>query len=130
MLVAVSLTILGGLTGVSSFYLHYGWALFSFLLLTWVLGPGSRHFTEQRFWVSPLVFVGMISYSLYLFHFPLFKLAGAAWFVLFAAKPDSFLIPTLASLLMIPLAWVFYRLVELPTHRFAQKLGTAIQVRG
>jgi hypothetical protein len=77
---------------------------------------------------SPL-FVGMVLYSLNLFHFPLCKLAGAAWFLFFAAKPDSFLIPPLAFFLMMPLTWVFYLLIELPAHRFALKLGTPIQAR-
>ena len=77
---------------------------------------------------SPL-FVGMVLYSLNLFHFPLCKLAGAAWFLLFAAKPDSLLIPPLAFFLMMPLTWVFYLLIELPAHRFALKLGTPIQAR-
>jgi peptidoglycan/LPS O-acetylase OafA/YrhL len=120
-------TMIAGLSNINVFYLHYGWALFSTLLLLWVLGPGARYFSLHTPWIPPLVFTGTVSYSLYLLHFPVFKLSGAAWIWLTGAKPESFLIPTLATLMMIPLAWVFYRLVELPTHRFAQRWGSLIQ---
>jgi peptidoglycan/LPS O-acetylase OafA/YrhL len=120
-------TMAAGLAGVDIFYLHYGWALASFLLLLWVLGPGSRLLTLSRWWVTPLMFTGTVSYSLYLLHFPLFKIAGHTWIAVFESKPESFLIPSIATFLVIPFAWVFYRFVELPTHRFARNLGSLIQ---
>lgn len=121
------LTMMLGLAGVNVFYLHFGWALFSFLLLLWVLGPGETLFSANKWWVPPLVFTGTLSYSLYLLHFPLFKLAGSAWIQLYGTKPESFLVPTLATLLVVPMAWVFYRLIELPFHDLARKLGSSIQ---
>jgi peptidoglycan/LPS O-acetylase OafA/YrhL len=120
-------TMTAGLAGVDIFYLHYGWALVSLLLLLWVLGPGSRFFTLGRWWVPPLMFTGTVSYSLYLLHFPLFKLAGHAWVEVYGSKPESFLIPSIATFLVIPFAWFFYRVVELPTHQLARNLGGAIQ---
>ena len=119
-------TMILGLAGVNVFYLHYGWALCSFLLLLWVLGPGATVFSSNQWWVQPLVFTGTVFYSLYLIHFPLFKLAGAAWFQLYGSKPESFLVPTLATVLAVPLAWVFYRWIELPSHDLARKLGSSI----
>lgn len=121
------LTMMLGLAGVNVFYLHYGWALCSFLLLMWVLGPGEMFFSRNHWLVPPLMFTGTVSYSLYLLHFPLFKLAGAAWIHLYGSKPESFLLPTLATLMVIPMAWFFYRLIELPSHDLARKLGSFIQ---
>jgi peptidoglycan/LPS O-acetylase OafA/YrhL len=97
-------TIAASFAGINDFYLNYGWALVSFLLLMLVLGPGARFFTTRQWWVSPLVFVGMVPYSFYLLHFPLFKLAGAVWLQLYGSKPESFLAPTLATVLVIPMA--------------------------
>jgi peptidoglycan/LPS O-acetylase OafA/YrhL len=124
-----TMTLLAGFLRVNDFYLHYGWGLFSFLLLIWVLGPGSDLFRFQNPWVKPLVFTGTVSYSLYLIHFPVFKLLGIAWLAVYGSKPDSFLIPTIATLLMLPLSWLFYRSIELPTHRLAQRWGSLIQER-
>jgi peptidoglycan/LPS O-acetylase OafA/YrhL len=129
MVATVVVTMLAGLAGVNHFYLHYGWALFSFLLLLWVLGAGSDFFVESRWWMPPLVFAGTVSYSLYLLHFPLFKLAGSAWFQIYGSKPESFLLPTLATVLVLPFAWIFYRLIELPTHELGRQWGAAIQKR-
>jgi len=98
---------LAGLWGAHDFFLNYSWALFSFLILLWLLGPGANVFSTHHWWVHPLVFLGTISYSLYLLHFPLFKLWGSAWLQIAGFKPVSFLIPTLATLLVIPLAWCF-----------------------
>lgn len=130
MVATVVVTMLAGLAGVNHFYLHYGWALFSFLLLLWVLGAGAHFFVESRWWMPPLVFAGTVSYSLYLLHFPLFKLAGSAWFQIYGSKPESFLLPTLATVLVLPCAWIFYRLIELPTHELGRQWGAAIQKRG
>lgn len=122
-----SATMAAGLAGVDIFYLHYGWALVSFLLLLWVLGPGSRLLTLSRWWVTPLMFTGTVSYSLYLLHFPLFKMAGCAWVQVYGSKPESFLVPSIATFLVIPVAWLFYKVVELPTHQLARSLGASIQ---
>jgi len=122
-------TIASSFAGLNDYYLNYGWALASFMLLMWVLGPGARVFTTRHWWVSPLVFVGMVSYSFYLLHFPLFKLAGAMWVQLYGSKPESFLLPTLATVMVVPFAWIFYRLVELPTHEIGRRWGAVIQKR-
>ncbi|MBU6181583.1 MAG: acyltransferase [Verrucomicrobia bacterium] len=122
------LTLLAGFLGVDVFFVHYGWGLFSFLLVWWVLGPGSLFFSRSAPWVRILAFTGTISYSIYLLHFPLFRLAGAAWVSMFGSKPDSFFIPTLATLLVVPVAWVFFRVIEMPSHQIGRRLGRALQV--
>jgi|1048.fasta_scaffold00089_20 peptidoglycan/LPS O-acetylase OafA/YrhL len=123
------ITMLAGLANVNDFYLHYGWGIWSVLLLFWVLGPGSRFFAVDSWWMPPLIFTGTISYSYYLLHFPVFKLAGAAWDRLFDGKPESFIVPTIATFAMIPIAWTFYKLVEQPTHRLARQLSASLLSR-
>ena len=123
------LTMLAGFAGVNLFYLSYGWGLWSVLLLLWVLGPGSCFFAVDRWWLSPLIGTGALSYSYYLLHFPVFKLAGNAWVQLFGSKPNSFLVPSIATIAMIPIAWAFYKLVEQPTHQFARRLSASLSSR-
>lgn len=122
-------TMVAGFAGVDVFFLHYGWAVVSFLLLLWVIGPGTRFFEVRHWWVPPMVLIGTVSYSFYLLHFPLFKLAGTAWVHSFGSKPESFLVPTMATLLVIPMAWCFYCWVELPTHQLARQLGSTFDVK-
>lgn len=65
---------------------------------------------------------GMISFSLYLIHEPVL----VAFAVVFG---DGALLP--AALLSIPasiaLAWVFYRIVEVPSHRLARWCGASVR---
>jgi peptidoglycan/LPS O-acetylase OafA/YrhL len=123
----LSLTLVGGLLEANEFWLHYGWGVVSFLLLLWMLGAGRSHFLPERTWLKPWVFIGTVSYSLYLLHFPLFKLAGAAWMALYGSKPHSFLVSTIATVLVIPMSWIFYRWIEFPTHQIARHLGRTLQ---
>jgi len=62
----------------------------------------------------PLVWLGLISYPLYLWHWPLLVFARLAEY-----DPQSRLIPATALLLAVALAWLTYVLVERPL-RFGQ----------
>ena len=102
----------------SMLLLHLLWAiLFAFVLLYCAQRP-----LENRITVA-LRKIGVYSYSLYLIHYPVLGLMGALWVVFFAAKPTNLLIPLIASLLIFPLSWLFYRLFEEPFHRLARVLG-------
>lgn len=68
--------------------------------------------------------LGLISYSLYLVHFPFFKLCGAVWVVTFGTKPANLLIPLAFSILSIPIAYIFYWFFEAPSHRLARRIAT------
>jgi peptidoglycan/LPS O-acetylase OafA/YrhL len=102
---------------------HYSWAVFYFFLM-W----GGLCFPQ---WIERvpaalrrgLLWLGMISYSLYLIHYPLFLAAGAAWTAAFGHKPISFLVPLGASFLLLPIAWIVYRFTEVPSHNFGRKLA-------
>ena len=65
----------------------------------------------------------MVSYSVYLLHFPIFRLLGDIWTGVFGGKPESFLVPTLGVVLVIPIAWLFYRLVEEPALKIGRRLA-------
>jgi peptidoglycan/LPS O-acetylase OafA/YrhL len=69
------------------------------------------------------LFLGDISYSLYLIHFPVLAVAGASWVAVYGGKPTSLLVPVLASLLPIPLAYVMWRLVEKPSQALGRAVG-------
>lgn len=66
---------------------------------------------------GPLVFVGLLSYSMYLWHQPLFAFARIS-----NANQPSLLIMTALATATLPLAWLSWRFVELP-FRKPTKMG-------
>jgi peptidoglycan/LPS O-acetylase OafA/YrhL len=117
------LSMLAGLVGIDSYHISYGWAFSSFLLLWWSLGPGESFFKRPSALLRWMGFCGMLSYSIYLLHFPLFRLVGAAWVSAFGSKPESFLVPTMGTLLAIPIAWLLYHAVEKPALKIGRSLA-------
>ena len=65
--------------------------------------------------------IGKISFSLYLIHFPLFKLFGYLHREIFEEKPANFIISLIYLLPVILLAWIFFRSVEDPIHQWSKK---------
>ncbi len=65
--------------------------------------------------------IGKISFSLYLIHFPLFKLFGYLHRDIWGEKPANFLVPLLYLIPVIFLAWLFYIWVEKPVHKWSVK---------
>jgi peptidoglycan/LPS O-acetylase OafA/YrhL len=65
--------------------------------------------------------IGKISFSLYLVHFPLFRIFGYLHRELFEEKPANFLISLFYLLPVILIAWVFFRSVEDPIHQWSKK---------
>jgi peptidoglycan/LPS O-acetylase OafA/YrhL len=102
---------------------HFNFGLFYFwtvwLLLTkpalwqWLPGIASGF----------LRWLGGVSYSLYLLHFPMFILLGVVWVGTFGSKPANFLIPLSACVLILPIVSLFYRYIESPSHRLAKRMG-------
>jgi peptidoglycan/LPS O-acetylase OafA/YrhL len=99
------------------------WSSFFFMIVLWGLTQSSQLTFLRHRLGRAFVSLGLISYSLYLIHYPFFKLCGAFWVGRFGAKPSNFLIPLAFTLLAIALAKVFYHLVEAPNHRLARKLA-------
>jgi peptidoglycan/LPS O-acetylase OafA/YrhL len=71
-------------------------------------------FTKAVSWI------GEISFSLYLIHFPLFKLLGYLHLESFAEKPANFLVSLLYLIPVIFLAWLFFKYVENPIHKWSK----------
>jgi len=88
-----------------------GWrALLPVLGAALVIAGGSAAWTNRRILSSaPLVFVGLISYPLYLWHWPLLSFARIAA----AGEPGAAASAGLVALAFL-LAWLTWRLVEIP----------------
>lgn len=121
--VAIATELMVNLHGLSSWL----WTLVGGLALVWASSPTTSSMPvgkcRYRSWVSIVAGIGTFSYSLYLIHYPLFHLAGHVWQQQFGAKPASILISLAAVLLVVPLAQVFHRCIEAPSHRLARRLG-------
>jgi peptidoglycan/LPS O-acetylase OafA/YrhL len=64
---------------------------------------------------KPLQVLGDYSYSLYLFHLPLIS------FSFYISNASVFWV-MLASLATFPVAFLFYRFIEVPSHRLSKKI--------
>jgi len=62
-----------------------------------------------------MVFIGRISYSFYLWHWLVFSFVGAE-VLRFASAPNRglYIAFLLSTLITIPIAWLSYRLLEMP----------------
>lgn len=101
-------------------YRHFVWGAVSFLVLWYFLARPAWFALLPATLLRPFVTLGAISYSLYLLHFPLFYLLGTVYVKSFGAKPANYLVSALFVALAVAVAWVFHRLVEAPSHRWAR----------
>ena len=77
---------------------------------------------RENLFLKSLAWLGKISFSLYLIHFPLFKLFGFMHRSYFDEKPANFLISLAYLIPVCLLAWIFYLLIERPIHKWSKKL--------
>jgi len=105
---AILIAVAAALLGTRSVFPGW-WAVLpvvgSVLLLSAPAALGARHLLSSR----PMVFFGLISYPLYLWHWPLLVFAAIIKFT-----PLTLLERTLVVGLSILLAWATYRFVEIP----------------
>ena len=70
--------------------------------------------------LSLLSWLGKISFSLYLVHFPLFKLIGYLHVARFGEKPANFLLSLVYLALVCLFGWFFYHWIERPIHLWSK----------
>jgi peptidoglycan/LPS O-acetylase OafA/YrhL len=76
-----------------------------------------------------LLYLGAISYSLYLFHTPFFRLCGWLWTSFVGEKPTNYLTTFPFVVLALGIAWIAYKGIEAPAHLAGRKLAYAIKCR-
>ena len=102
---------------------YAGWTGFYFaLFLVFLRFEKSISRRRENLFLKSLAWLGKISFSLYLIHFPLFKLFGFMHRSYFDEKPANFLISLAYLIPVCLLAWIFYRLIELPIHKWSKRL--------
>ena len=120
---ALFLSIGATLANISFPIRDYIWTSFYFLLLWFCLTLSSPIKYFKKGLLKILSWLGKISFSLYLIHFPIFYLLGSLWVFHFGGKPTNLLVCYLATLLAIFMASLFYLLFEKPFHILARNLG-------
>jgi peptidoglycan/LPS O-acetylase OafA/YrhL len=99
--------------------LHWGWALCCLPILWQSLSWTPREGSLKK----SLTWLGRISFSLYLIHGPFLQVSGLLWASYFGSKPANLLVAIAFSALSLLVAEIFYRTVELPSHRLARGWG-------
>lgn len=123
--VGLAVGVIGELNDWGDAGLPFAWAAFFYILFKFLLAHETvinPFLAGKPHWLCSL---GTISYSLYLVHFPFFKLLGFGFVNLYGSKPVSYGWCLAACLLVIPVAALFYKCVELPSHAFAKRMGAS-----
>ena len=101
---------------------YFAWTSFySFFFIFCLSYPGLLKRMIGIGLTKAVSWIGKISFSLYLIHFPLFKLFGYLHREIFKEKPANFLIALFYLLPVILIAWLFFRWVEDPIHQWSKK---------
>ncbi len=103
-------------------WIHYAsWTGFYFFLFLLFIQNENMimQFRNNIFFVT-ITWLGKISFSLYLVHFPLFKLFGYWHREIFSEKPANFLITLCYLIPVVLLAWCFFHIVENPIHLWSK----------
>jgi peptidoglycan/LPS O-acetylase OafA/YrhL len=115
--------------GLFSLAESFCYGIASAVLLWWSLVNPWFYQLLPDFAHRALLWLGAISYSLYLFHTPLFRLCGWGWVLTFGEKPINYLMTFPFILLALGLAWLTYIFVEAPAHEAGRKLAAKIKAR-
>jgi peptidoglycan/LPS O-acetylase OafA/YrhL len=118
----VGLAIAARSGGLAFGFEHFLWGGIYFLLVLWVLHHPAFLARLPAHVTAALLWLGKISYSLYLVHFPLLLVLGAGWIAAFGQKPSNLLVSIAGSLATLPAAYLLWRFVERPAHEMARTL--------
>lgn len=106
---------------------QYAWAVFFSIVLLFGLTSASVRDWSLGSKAGRLAAFGAITYSLYLVHFPVLRVLGALWTNFVGEKSGNLLVPVTGALLCIPVAILFYRLIEKPSHEISRRAGKALE---
>ena len=120
--ISLIISLLSRLNNWDSWLQYAFWtAFYFFLFILFLKCDGFFHRARNFFLIRGLAWIGKISFSLYLIHFPLFKLFGYLHQEIFEEKPANFLTSLLYILPVILFAWLFFKCVEDPIHQWSKK---------
>jgi peptidoglycan/LPS O-acetylase OafA/YrhL len=97
------------------------WGIAFFILVNRTVGVERAGRLVTRRWAKLLASIGVFSYSLYLVHEPLLHVLRAVLLKFAGGIP----VQLAAMLLVIPLAWCFYRVFELPALDWSRRTAPA-----
>jgi peptidoglycan/LPS O-acetylase OafA/YrhL len=101
---------------------YFAWtAFYSFFFIFCLSHSGLVNRMIGNWLMEAFSWIGKISFSLYLIHFPLLRIFGYLHRELFKEKPANFLISLFYLLPVILIAWLFFRSVEEPIHKWSKK---------
>jgi peptidoglycan/LPS O-acetylase OafA/YrhL len=109
--------------GVPFGFEHFLWGGIYFLIVLWGLNQKAPLGRIPAGLVRPVLFLGNISYSLYLIHYPLLLAIGVWWIGRFGHKPVNVVVPLVTSLAPIPPAYLLWRFVERPLQTWGRTLS-------
>lgn len=125
----LSCTLVAYLRDVPHAVTDFGFGFFYFVLVWWALGRESVWRSLPGRLSNPLLTLGTLSYSLYLIHFPFFRLSGYLWQNWFDGKPVNLLISFAFVLASLVPAWLLYQLIEAPSHELAKRWARSLKCR-
>lgn len=102
---------------------NYGYGFFFVVVVQWLLLHQDLLQLLPTWIARACGIIGTISFSLYLVHTPFFILTGWLWETWDGHKPINFLVSLGFCFLVMLIACLFYRAVELPFHNLARKLA-------
>ena len=117
---ALVLALTSRLQNCDSWIQYACWTGFYFFFFVAVLRSESLFKINENLILRSLAWVGRISFSMYLVHFPLFKLFGYLHCQAFGEKPANFLISLLYIIPVMFFSWLFFKYIENPIHGWSK----------
>ena len=101
---------------------YFCWTFFYLTLLVISLSHRiSFQMSHLTYLFKSIAWIGKISFSLYLLHFPLFKLFGYIHVEIYGQKPTNFLVSLFYIIPTFFFASLFFRFVENPFHQWSKR---------